>query len=302
MTLKQTTYSSRDEWLAARRGGLGASDMAVIMGVSPWQSAYGLWAEKTGAIELSADQIEAMEWGLALEDDILDAYSRRTGRVSWCELPWTISVHPEHDWMRSTFDGWRWDDEDQTLAIPIQIKTAGVFKKKEWEDDIPLMYQVQCQSEMAVSGAAYETLAVLFGGQKLWWTDIPRNDAFIDVMIEQGRLFWDRVVNNDPPPVDGSRATAEALAMLYPKDDKQAIPLDGAMAQWVEQLVEARATAKAAGERELEAKNHLAEALGKAAIGALPDGRLVTYGTTEKKGFVVQPTSFRVMRVQQPKR
>ncbi len=37
------------EWLELRRQGLGASDMAAVMGVSPYKTPYQLWAEKTGA-------------------------------------------------------------------------------------------------------------------------------------------------------------------------------------------------------------------------------------------------------------
>ena len=34
-----------------RRDHLGASDMAAVMGVSPYRNAWTIWAEKTGRLE-----------------------------------------------------------------------------------------------------------------------------------------------------------------------------------------------------------------------------------------------------------
>ena len=38
----------RRQWLAERVTGVGGSDAAVVLGMSPWKSRYELWAEKSG--------------------------------------------------------------------------------------------------------------------------------------------------------------------------------------------------------------------------------------------------------------
>ena len=42
---KVTVCKSREEWLEARKGGLGASDAGAYMGASPWKSNEQLWKE-----------------------------------------------------------------------------------------------------------------------------------------------------------------------------------------------------------------------------------------------------------------
>ena len=60
---------SRDEWLEKRRHGIGGSDAAIIMGVSPFSSLMDLWLDKTGQFEANEDDAsEAMYWGNVLED------------------------------------------------------------------------------------------------------------------------------------------------------------------------------------------------------------------------------------------
>lgn len=40
-----------EAWRAERRKGVGGSDVAAIMGMSPYKSPYEVWAEKTGVVE-----------------------------------------------------------------------------------------------------------------------------------------------------------------------------------------------------------------------------------------------------------
>ena len=41
---------NREEWLQARRRGIGGSDAAAVLGLSPWKSNVRLWEEKTGLL------------------------------------------------------------------------------------------------------------------------------------------------------------------------------------------------------------------------------------------------------------
>ena len=40
----------RAEWLEARKDGLGASDAAALLGLSPWKTNVQLWEEKCGLV------------------------------------------------------------------------------------------------------------------------------------------------------------------------------------------------------------------------------------------------------------
>jgi hypothetical protein len=41
---------SRTAWHAARKRGLGGSDIAAVLGVSPWQKPMDVWLSKTGMV------------------------------------------------------------------------------------------------------------------------------------------------------------------------------------------------------------------------------------------------------------
>ena len=54
--LVDTTNLSRDEWLAYRRYGIGGSDAAAILGISPWRTARDLYYDKLGIAEVSENE------------------------------------------------------------------------------------------------------------------------------------------------------------------------------------------------------------------------------------------------------
>ncbi|NBR91300.1 MAG: hypothetical protein EBS68_15585, partial [Rhodobacteraceae bacterium] len=66
------------EWLELRRQGLGASDMAAVMGVSPYKTPYQLWAEKTGATPPQKVGAAAQR-GVILEDAVGRYYEEERG-------------------------------------------------------------------------------------------------------------------------------------------------------------------------------------------------------------------------------
>ena len=46
LTLEEAERAERAEWLQWRRGGLGGSDIAGVLGLSPWSSPWSVWADK----------------------------------------------------------------------------------------------------------------------------------------------------------------------------------------------------------------------------------------------------------------
>lgn len=60
--------ADRDTWLAARRTGIGSSDVAAILGVADQRTALHVWHDKRG--ELVDDAGEPALWGRLLEDPV----------------------------------------------------------------------------------------------------------------------------------------------------------------------------------------------------------------------------------------
>ena len=63
-----------------RMSGLGGSDIAAILGVSPYKTAVDVWLEKTGrAVNDNIGNENAVYWGNVLEDVVAKEYSKRNG-------------------------------------------------------------------------------------------------------------------------------------------------------------------------------------------------------------------------------
>ena len=74
--LYRTDQLTREEWLNARREGIGGSDAGVILGLSRFASPYSLWVEKSGLATDTFEGNEATQWGNDLEPVIAARYAK----------------------------------------------------------------------------------------------------------------------------------------------------------------------------------------------------------------------------------
>ena len=204
-----------------RRTGIGGSDAAAILGVSPWASALSVYNEKRG---LGSDfrTTERMVWGQRLEDAVRQGYAEDTGRkvqrVGFRrsrEYPWLIG-HP---------DG---DAGDRLLEIKVTGQT--------W-DEVPAHYFTQVQHYMLLMGRPLCDLAALVNGRELRIETIEADADFQAAMLDDLASFWEHVRSGIPPLPDGSESARKALRTVYPDvldDVKEATPqIDGLLAGYV---------------------------------------------------------------------
>lgn len=214
-----TADMSRDEWLDARRAGIGGSDVGAIMGFNQYKSAYQVFLEKTGQYHEEVDN-EAVYFGNALEDFVAQEFAKRTGKK--VRRLNKMLVHPEHDFMLANLD--RVVVGERAV---LECKTASEYVKEAWEgEEIPASYLCQVHHYLAVTGFEKAYIAVLVGGNKFIWKEIERDEEFIQILIDREKDFWENHVLKDvAPPIDGSDATNELIKKMYPQDDGTAIML-----------------------------------------------------------------------------
>lgn len=262
----------RHDWLQWRRGGLGASDVAAVLGISPWASPYTVWLDKTG--QRADEDSEAMEAGRMLEPAIGPWFEQRTGLVVMGEQMWC--THPDHPWARATLDGIVAESAESTFADALgglEIKTTSEPPAKWEEGGIPPMYQAQGQFQMFVTGMEHTWFAVLHAnfGLKLRIYELDRDDADIALLLERCEKFWtEHVLAGVPPPVDGHDATTEALKGTAADPDADAVDLN-ASHDAIGALIALPGikAAIAAFERErAECENRIRAALGSATAGS----------------------------------
>jgi putative phage-type endonuclease len=208
----------RNEWLKRRNDGLGASDAAVVLEMSRYKSKLRLWAEKTGLIEAEdISEKEVVYWGVMLEETVAKEFAKRSGLK--VQRRNAILQHPDHPFMLANVDRLIVGREEG-----LECKTAHALKAKEWNgDEVPDEYYLQCQHCMAVTGYKTWYIAVLIGGQKFIFKEIPRNEKVIANMIVAEAEFWALVESNIPPEPDGSEDCAELALELFPEGQKDLV-------------------------------------------------------------------------------
>ena len=55
-----TVQEQRESWLKERRSGIGGSDAAAILGVSPWRTALDVYSDKRGISPLNTEPTSPM--------------------------------------------------------------------------------------------------------------------------------------------------------------------------------------------------------------------------------------------------
>lgn len=252
---------SRGNWLEARRNGIGGSDSAAILGLNKWRSAVDVWLDKTGQIVEGQEENEFMYWGNVLEEVVAKEFERRT----------SLKVRKNNFMLQSTAYPFLLANLDREIVgkkVGLECKTASAYKSEEWEgDSVPDSYYIQCQHYMAVTGYASWWIACLCGGNQFFYKEIPRNEEVIDVIVGQGKEFWQHVTEKTMPAVDGSEACATAIKGLYPESNGNAIDLPDTATLYIDQYKRASDEETAAKKLKTEAKNILTNMLGKNEVG-----------------------------------
>ena len=200
-------------WLEWRRGGIGGSDIGALLGLSTFASPWSLWADKVGLIPPS-ETTERQRIGHRMETVLAGEYYDRTGLIVAAQQKWC--THPEYPWARCTIDGFATDPNagsDEPVAV-VEFKTDA---RRNWADGVPPGIRAQCIWQMGVTGVHHAHLVVMHAGFNVDVHDIDWDQADWEFMLDRANRFWtEHVVTGTPPPVDGTNATDDAIAAVWP--------------------------------------------------------------------------------------
>ena len=268
--------TGRDEWLAWRRGGIGASDIAGILGISPWASPYSVWANKVGLVA-DEESTEQMEMGLDMEPAVERMFHRKTGL--WVACQQELVQHPDLPWARASLDGRVFesaglasDDRDASLGNYEGKTTSDSVAK--WEEGVPVQYETQVQWQMFVTGAEHTWVGCLHAsfGAKFRVYEIHRNDDDIAFIYERVARFWtDHIVTGTPPETDAHTATTDTLGRL-PADAGEIVDLSDLSAEFAR--LEALRATRANTEERIDAIENAIKARMGSATEAMVGGRV----------------------------
>lgn len=256
--LASTENMSHEQWLEYRRKGIGGSDASVVCGINRYKSPVELWLDKTNQIP-TKEAGEAAYWGTLLEDVVRSEFSKRTG-INVKQVHYILQSE-NYPFMLANLDGVCEHPEFGTCGF--EAKTASAYKASEWDDTIPDEYQLQVQHYMAVTGYQGFYIAVLIGGNTFRWKFVERDEELISMLIELESDFWYHVQDLTPPPLDGSKASAQFLAERFPNStNKTQLKLPDSAVELIEEYDTACEQLEVLTEQKQKAENLLKQMLG----------------------------------------
>ena len=272
MAEDKSEFSSRDEWLAMRRGGLGASDVAAVLGLSETRTAYDIYAVKLGLVE-DLEASERMEWGKEFEQVIARKWARDRGiKIAWLDQ----TIQGPEPWIYATpdFGVVDLDQGGDSKNIAYQTDEWG----EENTDQIPPYYAAQAHWQMIVTGWSRVWFPVLFGGNRLQTYVVHRDEAVEKAMLDVCGDFWKRHVEaQQAPPIDFSESASRVLLETFPHAKEPAREASEEEIDLAADFARARA-AKRAAERDYKTlANQLKERIGDAKAIVGPDFKLSWY-------------------------
>ena len=253
--------TDRADWLNWRRTGLGASDIAGVLGISPWASPFSVWASKTDAHDDDKDT-DAMEFGRRAEVMVVPWFTERTG-LDVASVQ-TRCTHHDDQWKLCTVDGFVSDTPFTAALGVLEIKTTSA-SAEEWANGVPVYYQCQATWVMHVTDTSQCWFAVLhlaFGRPRFEVYEFHRDLADEQFVVERCEQFWtDHVVTGTPPPVDAHEATTDAIKAHW-STGEGAIDADATGRRIVQRLHAHKATAALLEQNITEAENELRALIG----------------------------------------
>ena len=240
---------------AFRRTGIGGSDAAAILGISPWKTPFDVYMEKTGEA-LPVTLSEPMRWGSLLEGVIASEYARRTDRM--VVVPSGPVRHPEHSWMIGHIDRTILGDPDRIL----EIKCAGTSRGwgEPGTDEIPQHILCQGHHYLALTDAAICDVAVLIAGNDFRLYHIERDRQIEAELIAYEAAFWHLVEEQTPPAPSNTQDAVRRWGRL--SRPGEVVATDRAMLS-IETLRQIRETRKSLDETEDQARLTVIKTLGE---------------------------------------
>ena len=183
---KTMTNGTDNQFALERRKYIGATDIAPILGLSPWKSPRDIWLEKTNRVEVEP-QVEVMRWGILLEPLVGEEWSRITGK----DIERRETIVSDH--VACNLDYWVPDDK-----CPLEIKTT-TSRSGYDACDLPIHYECQIMMQMYLTKAKQCYVAMLINGSNLDKHTHKYNDQF-DGLYDKLNEWWVRHVEGDVEP------------------------------------------------------------------------------------------------------
>ena len=281
-------------WEEARAGlTITATEIAAVVGLSPWMSRFTLWHKKAGLETPPFEMTPAIEWGNRLEDAVaLKWEDEHPGQLAAPAGTWR---HREREWQRATPDRLIYTAPRNVFEVPdradalLEVKTSPFGD--EWgpsgaEDGVPVWYRCQVIWQMDTLGLRRTEVAVLISGHDYREYVIEYDADEAQILRDAAVRFLDDVRNGVRPPIDGATDTYQTIRIQPDglEDRDVEIPF-GLVCRW-DDAYEAHATTAAAI---TQVRGEVLDLIGNGKR-AICEGRRIAYRTVrDGKTYSLNP-------------
>ncbi|WP_333758458.1 YqaJ viral recombinase family nuclease [Streptomyces sp. ISBFB 2968] len=276
------------DWDAARSGlTITATEIAAVVGLSPWMSRFTLWHKKAGLRAAPFEMTPAIEWGNRLEDPVAQKWQdEHPGLIAAPAGTWK---HREREWQRATPDRLIYPQPAGEFELPsqptrlLEIKTSPIGD--EWgpdgaEDGVPIWYRCQVMWQMDVLGVRHTDFAVLISGHDYREYSVEYDEAEAKTLRDAAEQFLNEVREGVRPPIDSADDTYKTIRVQPDGFDDVDVEIAAEAAARYEN---AQAEAKAAAAELTAAKSVVLDLIGTGRR-AVCDGRRVAYRIPKPDG------------------
>ena len=198
------------EQLEARKTTIGASDLASILGISPFKNIHQLYDEKVHG--RGTFYSKAMDRGNRLEPKAREMFSDITGiKMNECET----FAHPDRFWQTATPDGL---DDARSLILEIKCNNQERHALAN-QGIIPVYYLSQIQQQMEVLGidrAMYFSCFALDNEiVDTAMVEVVRDPYYMEIATEKSYSFWKNLMDRIPP--EGYQSVEEIMEIADPE-------------------------------------------------------------------------------------
>jgi putative phage-type endonuclease len=269
---------------------IGGSDVAAILGVSPYRSALDLWLDKITPPVENGQNAAAKRRGSRLEPYVRDMITEEFNIEIVHANERYIDEHLP--FLAAEIDFEYFDHETGEIENG-EIKTVHPFKAKEWgeqgTDLLPIHYVAQAQHGMGVKHRRRCRVFALIGDELKPYL-VERDEETIEAMRARCAEFWNTyVLPKVQPPIDYQhKDVIDTLKRLYPGTDGTVIDANPMHEHW-RAVIETSAEMVKKYEGILDgAKAHLLAEMGNAAAIRFNDGKAFMRKVINKKAYVVE--------------
>lgn len=214
--------------MGLERGKIGGSDVSAIVGLNPYESAFGAWLKLRCEVSDEPNN-PAIERGRRLEPVVASMFAGMRPEFvvkhnrQGTEDPERY-VDAQYDFMVGHPDRLLYSAETNDLLYGLEIKTASVYKMTDWgeelTDQIPPHYLIQCQWYAGLANLPEWRVAVVFCDsagtiRNYREYNVVADEELFETLRDAAARFWADHVEPGVPP---ERETIDATTARWIKE------------------------------------------------------------------------------------